>query len=258
MGKIKSIVSDWNGTLIKDKDEAPILKGLGLAVLKASMNPFHPLRKSPNCRFFHLIETKHELELLYKKRQQDPNSDSVEEMYRIFNENVVKGLPIGFISDFINEYSADYGVQERLDSRIIHTIIIKRHILEKAGIISSGYEYGVTRIMEESMYYREGFRFDFIKGNNLETQDEVAIGFSLDNYEKKHIVLEAEFRKEKFEPGTCAYIGDSIEDIGCMPLAKYPIISFLATDGFKQYAASTLNAFVPETQLDLMDYIEKA
>jgi len=258
MAKLKSVVSDWNGTLIKDKDEAPIFKGLGIAILKAAANPFHPIRKYPQCRVFHLLKVKQKLESIYKGKKSDEESDSVKEMYRMFNEDVIKGLPVKYIQRFIDEYAGIYNTQRMLDRHIFHPLTIKRNSLDKVGILSTGYDYGITKITSASLYLRTGLYFDFIIGNPLEHNNGTAIGFSLANYKRKHETLEKFFREGKLEQGACSYIGDSIEDEGCLSLVHYPIISFFATTEFKQYASSKLNAFVPENEHDLLNYLEKA
>jgi phosphoserine phosphatase len=258
MGRIKSVVSDWNGTLIKNKDEAPILKGLGMWILKAAANPFHPIRKYPQCRVFHLLKMKQKLELLYDEKRKDKEFDFVSEMYKIFNEDVIKGLPVKYIRRFVDNYAGDPNTQSMLDRNIFYPLTIRRNALDKVGILSTGYDLGIARIIKESIYSKNGLRLDFIISNPLERKNGIAIGFSLANYKKKHEILEKLFREGKLEPDTCAYIGDSLEDEGCMSLVPYPIVSFYAADEFKQYAASKMKAFILEKERDLFELLDKA
>ncbi|MCL0095293.1 hypothetical protein M1O52_02000 [Dehalococcoidia bacterium] len=54
------IVSDWNGTLIEDRDETAIVEFVGRGLLKDSL-PFHPVR------FVRMIRAKRQLEALSRR-----------------------------------------------------------------------------------------------------------------------------------------------------------------------------------------------
>ena len=119
------------------------------------------------------------------------------------------------------------------------------------------YDYSIRKILEEAGYLDI---FEDIVANTMETEGDKAIGLTLGIYGRKAEVLRTEFfDKRGFGENDTLYLGDSRDD---EPVAEILatgnfIVPFLAPDQFKQEMASKHKAFVPESEEDLLKYLQK-
>jgi len=246
MPKSEIIISDWNGTLIEDKDEALIFEFIGRGLIKGSF-PLHPVR------FLRLLGAKRKLGKLSDGVDLPLGEYGVEvlrQMYEICN-SIIRGVEIEPIIGRVNAYASD--ASRRLEERMLRPIReAHRASGKKAGILSIGYRYGIDRILSAGGY-RE--TFDFIEANELETNGSKVSGLSFHTDKVKW--LQAVLSKLSLSPDETIYIGDSGHDEPCFEIVRHPIVSFLASDDFKQHCARKFgDNCVPESETDLLKYLQ--
>jgi phosphoglycolate phosphatase-like HAD superfamily hydrolase len=243
----QAIIADWNGTLISDRNETPILKNIAVDIAKF-LFPLHPLKLAK------LFKAQQELNRIYEERRRDEEFDFVREMYRIYNEKIIKGTSMSVIRHSVERYAVKPEVQGKLDFRILK-ILRKYHDENKTiGVLSAGYADGIDRILVASSY-RDSF--DFLVADTLEENDGKAFRLLLNIYKHKAPLLEKLLEERKINKDEIVYIGDSEDDEGCFQLVKYPIVSFFAPDDFKNHCTKNYGAFVPRSEKDLMEFFER-
>jgi phosphoserine phosphatase len=242
-----TIICDWNGTIIKNRDEKPILETIAVDLFKSSI-PFHVNRA------IRLIRVRGELQSLYWQGRQDTEFDFIREMFTIYNRKIINGLPVSFIHRSVDRYAARGETQRKLDRRILRPIRFWHQNGKTTGILSSGYGYGIDRILAVA-----GFRgyFDFREANSFNHEGGRAIEFLLNIYKNKPQLLLRVLRHRNLDEKRTVYIGDSEDDEGCFEIAKYPVVAFFATDELKQRCASRYEAFIPQDEKDLANYLMK-
>lgn len=107
--------------------------------------------------------------------------------------------------------------------------------------------------------WKSGEVFDKIVANELETENGKAVGFTLNIYGEKAEVMEREFFEEEgLREDTTLYVGDSEDDepIADILVPGNFIVSFFASDDFKERMSSKHKAFVPKSEEDLRKYID--
>ena len=240
-----TIISDWNGTITKDNDEKAILETIAKDLFKASI-PLHLGRAA------RLLNVRAELETVYWQRGQDTEFDFATEMFKLYNPHVIYGLPISFIHRSVSRYATRRETQYKLDRRILRPIHSFHQAGKATGILSSGYGYGIDRILSVA-----GFRrcFDFRIANSFKQEGGRAIEFLLKIYKNKHQFLLEALSRRNLGGDRTVYIGNSEDDEGCFAIVRYPIVAFLASDEFKERCASRYKAFVPEDERDLVNYL---
>jgi phosphoserine phosphatase len=245
MSKSEIIISDWNGTLIEDKDETPIVEFIGRELLKDSAL-LHPRR------FLRLIMAKRQLEVLSRKVDLSTGLyplEIVKQMHQICNR-VIQGVEIDSIIKRVNLYAPH--ASKRLEGRILRPIEEIHRRGKKTGILSVGYDYGIARILSAGGY-REVF--DFIEANGLETNGSRVSKLSF-RIGKSSWLTEL-LSRLSVSPEKTIYIGDANPDEPCFEVVGYPIVSFLATNAFKQHCAHKFGEqCVPETEADLRKYLQ--
>ena len=239
------IICDWNGTLIEDRDEKPLFETVAKDLFKSS-TLLHPHR------MMRIIKARQELKALYLRSLQETTYDFVKEIYRIYNDKIIKGLASSFIYQSVNRYALRKKVQRKLDYRVLESIKECRQKGISTGILSAGYKYGIEKILEVAGYNKY---FDFFKADDLKVINGKAITFELNIYNNKPGIL-LDFLEEKgIVSSAVAYIGDSTDDEGCFEIVGHPIVSFMAPDKQKQYFEKKYNAFVPSDKHDLLNYL---
>ena len=240
-----TIISDWNGTITKDNDEKAILETIAKDLFKASI-PFHLGRAA------RLLTVREELETLYWQGSRDAKFDYATEMFKVYNSHVIYGLPISFIHRSVNRYAARKETQCKLDRRILRPIRSFHERGKTTGILSSGYGYGIDRILSTV-----GFRrcFDFRIANSIKQEDGRATEFLLKIYKNKHQLLVESLSHRNLDENRTVYIGNSEDDEGCFDVVGHPIVAFFAADELKERWASQYNAFIPENERDLVNYL---
>ncbi len=245
-----AIICDWNGTLIGYRTERPILEGVAVDVFKASI-PFHPFRMA------RILKARRELETLYREGRRDNENefDFVREMFRIYNERIINGVPVSIIRRSIEQHANKQQTQAKLDHRILRPIKQCHQAGKTTGIFSAGYKYGIERILTVAGYYRY---FDFCEADQLRENNGRAIEFALDIYKRKPTLLLGLLRDRNMEASRVAYLGDSEDDEGCFEIVGYPVLAFLAPAELKESCARKYKAFVPANEKDLVNYLRYA
>jgi len=244
----EAIISDWNGTIVGYRDEKPILESIARGIFRSSI-PFPPIR------IVAIVRAQRELEDLYAERQRDRQYDYIREMFRIFNCRIIAGEPVELIRRLVDRYAAQPGTQSQLDLRVLRPIREAHQACKATGVFSAGYRYGIERILTAAGFYAD---FDFCEADDLREEDGRAVEFVLNIYRNKPRLLAELLKSRNLDPRTVAYLGDSEDDEGCFEMVKYPIVPFLAPDEAKQRYARKYQAFVPDSEKELADYLRKS
>lgn len=96
-----------------------------------------------------------------------------------------------------------------------------------------------------------------IIANPLKHSSKKAEAFLLNIYKNKQKVLLRLLQSKRLIESHTVYIGDSQNDEGRFEVVTYPVVAFLVSDDFKQRCASKYGVFVPESEGDLREYLEK-
>lgn len=239
-----AIISDWNGTITRDQDERPILESIARDMFRASI-PWHPLRMA------HILKARKEA--LHREKCQDADFDSVIELFRIYNERVIKGLPVSLICRSVEKYVQKPQTRDKLDYRVLRPVAERHRAGVTAGILSAGYEYGIQRTLKAAGY---GDCFDFYEANPLKEGEGRAIGFELNVYKNKPQHLLKLLRDRNLDASRVVYLGDSEDDTGCFEIVGHPIVAFLVSEELKKRYAQRYGAFIPADEADLAKYLE--
>lgn len=247
----KAIVSDWNGTLFEHPTDEVQNKKLAYAVLDDAKRAVLNGRIWRVGDIVKLLKAKGEL----KRRLQQyyDGEGHLWEVYEPFNENILRGRPVSFVNGVIDEYARES--RDKVDDRVVRPIQTVHEDGKSTGILSVSYNYSIRRILEETGY--SGV-FDDIVAHTLETDGDRVVGLTLGIYERKPEVLRTEFfGKRGLRENDTIYLGDSEDD---EPIAEILasgnfVVPFFASDEFKQRLASRYKAFVPESEDDLLKYL---
>ena len=239
------IISDWNGTLIKYRDERPVLENTASDVFKASI-PFHPFRMA------RVLNARRELEDLYEGARRDDESNFIRELFRIYNKQIIEGVPVSVILRSIEKYAYRPQTQAQLEHRVLRPISECHKAGKTTGIFSAGYGHGIERILSVAGYSQD---FDFIEADKLKENDGKGVGFGLNIYKQKPIFLPKLLKDRNIDPSKVAYLGDNEDEEGCFEIVGYPVVAFLATDELKQRFALKYKAFVPKDEMELTNFL---
>lgn len=240
-----AIVCDWNGTLIRYRDERPLLESLAIDLFRASL-PLHPLRT------LRILRARRPLKALYRARRRDHDFDYVVEMFRIYNRHVVNGAPLDQVLRSIERYGRSPATQQALDHRLLRTLREYRLSGKTTGILSAGNALGI-----DSTLAAGGFRgcFDFCEAGQLRHSGDKAIGFELAIYRNKPEYLLRLLDEHHLQPAGTAYVGDSEDDEACFEIVGYPVVALLAPDRVKERLARRYNALVPKDEQELSRFL---
>jgi phosphoglycolate phosphatase-like HAD superfamily hydrolase len=243
---LDAIICDWNGTITRDRDERPLLESIALDVFLASL-PFHPRRA------VRILKTRRTLEALHRDKRRTALFDFVTQMYCIYNERVIRGMPVEHILASADRYAGKKETQEKLDRRILRSVDGCHRRGNVTGILSGGYKYGIDRALTRAGY---GRTFDFCHANPLKQEAGRAVGIDLTIYRNKSEWLLKLLEFLDIDGSRVVYIGDSDIDEGCFEIAGYPVVAFQASDEAKQLYSQRYAAFVPADETDLLGYLE--
>jgi phosphoglycolate phosphatase-like HAD superfamily hydrolase len=241
-----AIICDWNGTLFEDVDEEAIVKAI-IVDLAKSYIPSHPFK------FARLIKTKNELEMLNRKRKQGLGNDHIVEELQTYSEKLIKGVPMSLVRRLVEKYSNRRDVQNKVVFKVLRPIAERHRAGITTGILSAGYSYGIQMILKSAGY---GDCFDFYEANILTETEDRAIGFTLSIYKNKADLLLKLMKDLDMDSQKTAYMGDSLDDVGCFEVIGRPIVSFLTPEALKQKFAQEYRAFIPEDESDLARYLK--
>jgi len=239
--KPELIVSDWNGTLMTDRDDKAVLKQIGMDELK------HALKTLRFGRVRELARTKKRLEEMTDKYRDDPESQArlLMETYKLYFLEVIDGLPLSRMLKSVRRYASK--AVDRLDPAFDELLMANKDHITTMILTSALYDgvCEVTRRRGASLSV-SGSGFGITKGR--------LTGLELRNYDNKHEVLEniVELRnydnkREALEnsvshikpPERVVYMGDDFRDEQCAGVADTFVVAPLATDDFRQHMAST-------------------
>jgi phosphoglycolate phosphatase-like HAD superfamily hydrolase len=241
----EALISDWNGTLIEYRTEMPALERVGVDAFRASI-PFHPLR------VLSILKARAQLRALRRQGRPETDFDFIKEMFGVFNQMVVSGLPTSVVHESFERYADNAETQSRLDLRLLRLIKELHEAGKTTGILSAGYRYGIERVLTVA-----GYRhcFDFCEADELRGEDGRVIEFGLNIYGNKPRLLLKLLNEKNLEAGRTAYVGDSEDDEGCFEIVGYPLVAFLAPSEFKDKCTRQYGAFVPDSESSLRDYL---
>ena len=240
-----ALICDWNGTITKYPDEKPLMEQIAIDIFKTSI-PFHLLR------VVRLITARRKLNALYNGKRCDDGFDYIIEMFKIYNERIILGLPVSIINNSVDRYATRQQTLADLDHRILAVVKTCHQTGKTTGIFSAGYKDGIQKVLGAAGLEDH---FDFCVGDSLKTRDGKAIEFELKLYKRKPTLLANLLKERNLDPRTVAYIGDSEDDEGCFDIVGYPVMSFFASEELKQKCAWKYNAFVPKDEQDLMNHL---
>jgi phosphoglycolate phosphatase-like HAD superfamily hydrolase len=240
-----AIIADWNGTLLEYRDERPVLEKAARDIFKASF-PFHPLRMA------RILRAKKELETLYSKGARNADFDFIRELYRIYNEKIIRDVPVSTILRSVEGYANRRQTQAKLEHRVLRPIKMCHQAGKTTGIFSAGYGHGIERVLSVAGYAQY---FDFIEADKLIENNGKAIEFGLNIYKRKPTLLLTLLKDRNIDPRKVAYLGDNEDEEGCFEIVGYPVVAFLATDELKEKFARKYKAFVPSDEKELADFL---
>jgi phosphoglycolate phosphatase-like HAD superfamily hydrolase len=247
MQKFDAIICDWNGTLIANRDDRPIMECIARGLFKASI-PLHPLR------IYRILDTRNKLLSIYREAKKDGDFDFVREMYRIFNRTVIDGVSASFIRKQVKLYAISQETTDKLDYRVLGTVETFHEKGKTTGILSAGYQYAIESTLQAAGFHE---LFDFYFADTLREKDGKALGFELTIYGNKRHSLIKLLKEKGLKEDKLVYIGDSEDDLGCFEIAGFPIVAFMASDEIKEKCAKQYQAFVPDDEEDLLNYLHQ-
>ena len=239
------IISDWNGTLIEYRDERPVLENTARDMFRASI-PFHPFRMA------RILKARRGLEALYRSGNHNAETDFIRELFRIYNNRIIRGVPISWVLRSIEDYARKPLTQDKLEHRVLRPIRECHKAGKTTGIFSAGYGHGIERILAVAGYAE---CFDFIEADKLKENGGKAIEFGLNIYKRKAPLLLKLLKDRNIDASKVAYLGDNEDEEGCFEMVGYPVAAFLATDELKEKFARKYKAFIPKDEKDLTDFL---
>ncbi len=244
----EGVISDWNGTLIEYRNELPVLESVAIDAFKASI-PFHPLRS------LHIFKARGQLQALRSRGRSETDFDFVKEIFRVFNQMVISGLPVSTVVRSFENYANSPETQSRLDHKLLRPIRKFHETGKTTGILSAGYRHGIERVLTIA-----GYRhcFDFCEADEFRGENGRVIEFGLNIYRNKPRLLLKILADRYLDASHVAYIGDSEDDEGCFEIVGHPVVAFLAPGEFKERCTRKYKAFAPDNEKDLADYLKRA
>ncbi|MCX6778418.1 MAG: haloacid dehalogenase-like hydrolase [Candidatus Micrarchaeota archaeon] len=208
----KSVVSDVNGTFYRPVDEQRTHVRILTNYKRLLINRSKHLSPSAVIGLVRLLKTKCLLEEKY--REVKDGRAEMGDLFRLFNERVVDGLPLEFIHASIREMARE--ASKDIDIRVLNPINAVKKEGAKTGILSAAYGYAIESILGFTEY-RDTFPSENIFGDRIVLNSNgTAKGFELRTYGKKAFFLENEFaRKRGFR--SIIYFGDSEDDLPILP-----------------------------------------
>jgi phosphoglycolate phosphatase-like HAD superfamily hydrolase len=244
----EALISDWNGTLIEYRTEMCALERVGADAFRASI-PFHPLRA------LRILKARGRLQAIRRQGRPDTDIDFIKDMFRVFNQEVVSGLPTSVVQASFDRYAKSGVTQSKLELRLLRLIKESHEAGKTTGILSAGYRYGIERVLTVAGYRHW---FDFCEADEFRSEDGRVIDFGLDIYRNKPRLLKRLLSERHLEAAQVAYVGDSEDDEGCFEIVGYPVVAFLAPHDFKVKCARKYGAFVPDSEDSLRKHLLRA
>jgi phosphoglycolate phosphatase-like HAD superfamily hydrolase len=240
-----AVICDWNGTLISDRNESPILESIAKGIFKTYI-PFHPRRMR------RILKARDAIAALPRERPDDPDYNYSRAIIRIYNDEIISGAPVSAIYNSIDKYANMQQTLDKLDHRVLQPVKECYRAGKVTGILSAGLRYGIEMILNAAGY---GEYFNFTMADEISQKHGKAIEYALNIYQQKPGLLLNLLKEKKLDADKVAYLGDSEDDEGCFEIVKYPVISFFTPEKQKEKYASKYKAFVPKDEKDLARYL---
>lgn len=244
----EALISDWNGTLIEYRTEMSALERVGADAFRVSI-PFHPLRA------LRILKARGQIQAIRRQGRPDTDIDFIKDMFRVFNQKVVSGLPTSVVQASFDRYAKSGVTQSKLELRLLRVIKEFHEAGRTTGILSAGYRYGIERVLTVAGYRHW---FDFCEADEFRTEKGRVVEFGLDVYGNKPRLLERLLSERQLEAAQVAYVGDSEDDEGCFGIVGYPVVAFFAPDEFKDSCSRKYGAFVPNSEDSLREHLLRA
>lgn len=251
----KSTVSDWNGTLFRLSTAEGLNREIGHSLLDDARSAVF---RGRFWRILDMVKLLRARNLVERRlREHKDGIRPLQDVYDLFNETVIRGLPPHFMQDSAIRYAAK--THEQVNRDIAKPIWnAKREDGRFVGILSVAYDYSIQSTLRFAGFAELP---DYIFANRLvEDKDGNARYLTLDVYGRKGEVMEEEFFRAKgLRPDTTLYIGDSLDDepVAEMLPEGHFIVSFSADGRFRDRMVNRYGAFVPESRDDLQDYLRR-
>ena len=240
-----ALISDWNGTLIEYRTEMRALERVGVDAFRASI-PFHLLRA------LRILKARAQLRAIRSQERPDTDFDFIKDMFCVFNQMVVPGLPTSVVQSSFDKYSRSAETQSRLDLSLLKLIKESHEAGKTTGILSAGYRYGIERVLTVAGCRQH---FDFCEADEFRCENGRVVEFGLNIYGNKPRILRRLLAERHLQAAQAAYIGDSEDDEGCFEIVGYPVVAFLAPREFKDKCSQKYGAFVPDSESSLRAYL---
>ncbi len=237
---IRVLISDYHGTLTKDRDESDLWRYMGTRMMTSSLSNPRQLAE-----LFHQFSYFSGLVRKYKEGRIGYDS-----IYEVFNDRILSRVPPEDVFGYADAY-AKIAASKKLDLDTLR--IIQDHDSQKF-ILSAGLGYGIKRTLEEAGF---GRTFNEIFANRLNGQRNGGSAFELKIKGNKYLVLKTIADERRINLKETAYMGDTEEDEPCLELAGYTVIPRLASEPFKEKWARK-GSYVVENYSDFSRYLSKA
>ncbi len=248
----KKIVSDWNFTAVRFNEDLPN-KRIVKAIVEKTKGDILKGKFWKASKLLSFLKAKTAIES--KLNEYEKGNCHPSEIYKFFNEYFLKGQDPAFVMHVLDEFARDS--KELVDLKLLIPIYSAHLAGKGTAILSVACNYTIQAVLNNI-----GFKnlFDDIIANTMQIENGKLTGFTQNIYgEKQDIVINEFFQKQGFRDNELIYIGDSKDD---EPVAEilapgHFVVSFMASDEFKQHMASTYQAVVPENKNDLYNVLRK-
>lgn len=263
----KAIVSDWNGTLFYDVTDEGIHKEFAYELLRSCLKSMINCDSRSFSNFRKIFESEIKIKRKYREYKKIRARKDIEigkkieamkiianDIYKIFNENILIGRSLEFVEAVIEKYAMKN--KNKIDKRLAEPIRVFHNLGKETFIISGSYERCIKRILELSDYLNA---FNDIIGTKIQEYCGIITKIDESLRKRKGEKFKENFLiNRKFKENEIIYIGDSEFDLEIGEILQRGnfIVSFLATNDFKELASSHYRAFVPESEEDLIKYLK--
>jgi len=245
---VKLLICDWNRTLCRDYYEEGYFGGICWRVF------FSSVIDADVPRFLSLMRLGIKCYRLFWRAMwhHDRALEYVEQIMELVNEEVISGLPVGFVEEFTSRYALRMAC--KLDRRVLEPLREARERFGlRMGVISSGSRRGIERALAAA-----ACGMDFVLANDFRVEGDTVAGLELRIMHNKADVLEDLLRREGLDPRDVMYVGDSRQDEECFQRVGWPVVSFLARKKDKRLFARRCGAFVPADAEDFRRHLSQA
>lgn len=263
----KAIACDWNGTLFYDANDSGIHREFAQELLKYRFKDIFSSEPDSFKKFMELLDSCIQICKKYKEYNRIRSMRYIElekrvemmkkvlnDIYKILNENILIGRDIEFVNRVIWNYAERN--KEKVDDRIAKPVRKLHSKGKETFIISGSYQDCIKKVLELSGYYKD---FDEIIGTKIHEYCGIVTNLEESSRTgKTQLFIDKFLINRGFKEQEIVYLGDSEFDLEIgriLPSGNF-IASFFSDDEFKELASRYCKAFVPESEEDLLKYLE--